>query len=570
MSLLNEVTQDIRERNVQDKADALVNKWEQMGLLEGIGNADKKRDVAILLQNQAADLHQKTRKVMNESSTMAGGDVEGFASVAFPIVRRIYGDMIAEDLISVQPMSLPSGLIFFLDFQYDRDRLGQEAGDTIYGGGRVGSEITGGIDLTGENAEEGPFHLNQGYTSPTASSDGFSITSVLTGTVDGTDEELMSLVQYDPDLSGSDVAVGTLSISDLEANAGGPDTARFNKDNLVALQLDKDQLGSGARQVRRRTQYSGSSRDDLLVILEAVGGTSLSALETTLTSITAASYTMADNFEDSDALGAVIGDPLWGLEDEERIPELDIQIDSVSVTARTKKLKATWTPELGQDLNAYHNLDAEVELTSQLSETVELEINHEILEDLVKQAKAGTLYWSRRPGKFVQREEGTSLGNLTTPPDFTGNVSEWYETLLETVNEISARIERKVGRGGATFMVCGPEVANILEMTSGFRANVSPDDDTGEAGVVNVGKINHKFDVYVDRHFFRNVILVGRKGSGFLETGYVYAPYVPLQITPTIFDPESFVPRKGVMTRYAKKMVRPDYYGLVIVEDLIG
>ena len=262
----------------------------------------------------------------------------------------------------------------------------------------------------------------------------------------------------------------------------------------------------------------------------------------------------------------------WQLENQEDIPEIDIKVDSVSVTAVTKKLKAKWTPELGQDLNAYHNLDAEVELTSILSEQIALEIDQEILNDLIKGATAGTLYWSRLPGNFVNRETGAGLEVATDStgfPEFTGTVSEWYETLVETINDVSARIHRKTLRGGANFIVVAPEVANLLEFTSGFRANVTADDTKGTVGAVNTGNLSKKWDVFVDPYFLRNLVLVGRRGSSFLESGFVYAPYVPLQVTPTIFGPEDFVPRKGVMTRYAKKMVRPDMYGLVVVEDLI-
>jgi len=261
---------------------------------------------------------------------------------------------------------------------------------------------------------------------------------------------------------------------------------------------------------------------------------------------------------------------VWGLEGNPEIPEIDIKVDSTAVTAMTKKLKAKWTPELGQDLNAYHNLDAEVELTSILSEQVALEIDREILADLVNGATAQTYYWARAPGLFVNRVTGAEIGAASAAPDFTGTVSEWYETLIETINDVSAQIHRKTLRGGANFIVCGPEVANILEFTAGFRASVTADDETGSVGAVKVGSLSKKFDVIVDPYFLRNVVLVGRRGSSFLESGYVYAPYVPLQTTPTIFGPEDFVPRKGVMTRYAKKMVRPDMYGLVIVRGLLG
>jgi len=294
-------------------------------------------------------------------------------------------------------------------------------------------------------------------------------------------------------------------------------------------------------------------------------------------------FPIVDNLIVGTGLGSVIGAPTWGLEGlgetgeapcananvSQKIAEIDIKVDSTDIIAVTKKLRCKWTPELQQDINAYHNLDAEVELTSILSETIALEIDQEILEDLIKGATAATYYWSRRPGKFVRRDTGLST-NTSLFPDFTGTVSEWYETLLETVNDVSAQIHRKTLRGGANFIVTSPEVANLLEFTSGFRASTTADENKGTAGAVSVGSISKKWEVYVDPYFPRNLLLVGRKGSSFLESGYVYAPYVPLQTTPTIFDPEDFTPRKGVMTRYGKKMVRPDMYGLVIVEDLLG
>ena len=185
--------------------------------------------------------------------------------------------------------------------------------------------------------------------------------------------------------------------------------------------------------------------------------------------------------------------------------------------------------------------------------------------------RGGRRRWSRSraAGRFVDRLKGTEIGASTATPDFTGTVSEWYETLVETINDVSAQIHRKTLRGGANFIVVGPEVANVLEFTAGFRASVTADAERGTVGAVKVGALSKKWDVYVDPYFPRNVVLVGRKGGSFLESGYVYAPYVPLQVTPTIFGTEDFVPRKGVMTRYGKKMVRPDMYGLVIVVDLV-
>ena len=204
------------------------------------------------------------------------------------------------------------------------------------------------------------------------------------------------------------------------------------------------------------------------------------------------------------ALGSVQGTTTWGLEGSPDIPEIDIKVDSIAVTAQTKKLKAKWTPELGQDLNAYHNLDAEVELTSLLSEQIALEIDREILADLVNGATAATRYWSRAPGLFVD-SNGNEIGASAKAPDFTGTVSEWYETLVETINDVSAQIHRKTLRGGANFVVCGPEVANILEFTAGFRASVTHDDEKGSIGALRVGSLSKKFDVIVDPYFLRNV-----------------------------------------------------------------
>jgi len=606
-SIVERLTEGIVNRDMRSEGHALLSKWERTGLLEGMGSERSKQGMARLLENQAKEL-------LRESSTMSGGDVEGFAAVAFPIVRRVFAGLIANDLVSVQPMSLPSGLIFFLDFTTSTNgaglpRLGWGSGSveqSLYGGGKIGSQITGGVDLSGFNAEAGPYALNNGYASPTGSLsaadsiNGGTIVVIASGTVGapaGTGANpltttnqgtLDKLCRYDVDLSGTVVVV-------IEAT-GSSGLSQLDTDNLVACDILNDnstRYPVVGRLVRRLTDVaSGSATQDpsnaaykyTMVIQQLSSSVSLfgsGANELGLMSLTGAAnvtngcrlsltFPIDDDFQAATALGAVIGDPVWGLENNPRIPEIDIKVDSVAVTAMTKKLKAKWTPELGQDLNAYHNLDAEVELTSILSEQVALEIDREILEDLVQGATAAVYYWSRSPGLFVNRETGVEIGASSAAPDFTGTVSEWYETLAETINDVSAQIHRKTLRGGANFVVTSPEVANVLEFTAGFRASVTADDETGSIGAVKVGSLSKKFDVHVDPYFPRALILVGRRGSSFLESGYVYAPYVPLQTTPTIFGPEDFVPRKGVMTRYAKKMVRPDMYGLVVVQGLLG
>ena len=596
MSVLEKLTEGIVNRDLQKEGAALLAKWENTGLLEGLGNKRSKDAMARLLENQAKELLREAASAMNQ------GDVEGFASVAFPIVRRVFGSLIANDLVSVQPMSLPSGLIFFLDFTYERGEgaAGAVANESIYGGDKVGQQITGGVDLgmtldsDDFSPEKGFYALNNGYSSPTGSvttTDGSALTFLekTNNYPQEHDTNVAKLAQYDPDIpSGSAVVVAQVAKSTLVTSNG----SRMNFDNLIGLDITLATSGSHqepARLVRRLTSFAtGSNQATLNLVFVATASTGtadkIHAAVTGSNSVVK-SFFIEDNFNGTpaaaaaDALGVVAGKEDWGLENEGSIPELNIKVDSVSVTAVTKKLKAKWTPELGQDLNAYHNLDAEVELTSILSEQIALEIDREILKDLIAGSTAGTLYWSRRPGRFLTRDTGEQVGKegATTyaneslfGADFTGTVSEWYETLVETINDVSAQIHRKTLRGGANFVVCSPEVANILEFTAGFRASVTADSERGTIGAVNVGSLSKKWDVYVDPYFPRNVILVGRKGGSFLESGYVYAPYVPLQVTPTIFGVEDFVPRKGVMTRYAKKMVRPDMYGLVICRDLNG
>jgi len=586
MSIIEKLTEGIINRNVEKEGQAVLNKWEKTGLLEGLGSDVHRNNMAALLENQAKEL-------LREASSMAAGDVEGFAAVAFPIVRRVFGGLIANELVSVQPMSLPSGLIFFLDFTHSGAKLAYTINGSVYGGGKVGRQITGGVNLAGDLGAdaEGFYNLNNGYASPTGSVS-VAIATFASGTFGGTSgltignsltqEQFDKLCRFDPDFTSgtTNVAIGVITTASTALNdTTGQNAGVFNMENTVAVSAS---LSAGGSQIRRLAQFSGSGNGGTFnpgVDAKATAGLFVYAASDTLSAavlagswadtVSTVAFPMVDSWTGGGAdVGSVVGQTAWGLENQSELPEIDIRVDSVSITANTKKLKAKWTPELQQDINAYHNLDAEVELTGILSETIALEIDQEILQDLINGATASTLYWSRKPGKFLNRETGVSV-NESLYPDFTGTVSEWYETLLETVNDVSAQIHRKTLRGGANFLVTSPEIANVLEFTSGFRADTTADENKGTAGAVKTGQISKKWDIFVDPYFPRNVILIGRKGNSFLESGYVYAPYVPLQVTPTIFGPEDFVPRKGVMTRYGKKMVRPDMYGLVVVEDLV-
>jgi hypothetical protein len=656
-NILERLTEGTVFADKKRESAALVEKWEASGLLEGLDDDYRKSTMSVLLENQAKEL-------LREANAMSAGEVQGFASVAFPIVRRVFAGLIANDLVSVQPMSLPSGLVFFLDFKFGNDvGIGDDKvrsrNESIYGD-RVGQEIRRGVRLDGLDAEgrmnsdKGYRNLSNGYGNAvglaqiTAADFKVYAYGDLTGSATA-DEELRKAVRYDPDLlSDPDLNKGKAVVYEVDFASLGAEAKKLlsliPENDVYSLSVAAGTVATGSARtvpaiydggngwaawngkdgaaqayipsalqatwtanvgkvVHRLTKLvekpvlgnstvvSGSGYAQVETVKKVLQITFVktAALQDSKASMAdlanvVASDTVVLQFPIKDSvdvardqadagLGVLTFQQPWALENTTQIPEIQLKVDSFSITARSRKLKASWTPELGQDLNAYHNLDAEVELTSILSEQIGLEIDSEILNDLVKGAVGATKYWSRRPGKFLDRKTGSVIapgGDYAAPPDFFGNVSMWYETLLETINDVSADIHRKTLRGAANFIVVSPEVANILEFTAGFRATVTHDSEKGSTGAVKVGALNSKFDVIVDPNFYRNVILVGRKGASFLESGYVYAPYVPLQTTPTIFDPQDFSPRKAVMTRYAKTMVRPDMYGLVVVTDLNG
>jgi hypothetical protein len=246
------------------------------------------------------------------------------------------------------------------------------------------------------------------------------------------------------------------------------------------------------------------------------------------------------------------------------IPEINVKLKSEAIVAKTKKLKAVWTPEFAQDLNAYHSLDAEAELTSIMSEYISLEIDLEIMGMLMDNALT-TEYWSAQNNRNI-------IDNALTvdPYGYFNTQGQWFQTLGTKINKVSNKIHQLTLRGGANFLVCSPTVATILESIPGYSADngASADDMSYAFGIQKVGALNSKYQVYKNPYMTENVILLGFKGSQFLETGATFAPYIPLIMTPLVYDPDTFTPRKGLLTRYAKKMLRPEYYAKIYVNGL--
>jgi len=245
------------------------------------------------------------------------------------------------------------------------------------------------------------------------------------------------------------------------------------------------------------------------------------------------------------------------------IPEINVSLASEAIVAKTRKLKAQWTPEFAQDLNAYHSIDAEAELTSLLSEYISMEIDLELIDMLIQDA-ATTERWSAQNNKVWNGNAWADTGIS----DFYNTQGQWFQTLGTKVQKVSNKIHQKTLRGGANFLVCSPTVATILESIPGYAADTNGDKMDFAMGVQKVGQLNSRYRVYKNPYMTENIILLGYRGSQFLETGAVYAPYIPLMMTPLVYDPQSFTPRKGIMTRYAKKMIRPEFYGKIFVSDV--
>ena len=648
---LQKLTEGIRDRHVGQQNKRLVEKWSRTGLLRGMEEVNRE-NMATLLENQAA-------QVLRESNTMGSDAVGGFTNIAFPIVRRVFGGLVANELVSIQPMSLPSGLLFYLDYTYGSDNGPYSQGDSIYGS-PTGKDIQGGADAVGGQYDLVGSGFSRTRALSTKSLDDGATDSLVADGYYGTDgtwgvgsissddigEKDKQLLQFDPQLldlieSGTRVSFAVVNLTSvgvtgddrsmfkdaallgrklLAANANEPPTLQFigTAGSSVAAVPSSVQNGS-AFNVKRLNQLGTWSDATNTWTADAINGTHLlTVVLRKAISLVAANLVDLDQdgvTTDDAGIAAVAAAADGDIDDLSRaaldisfvkgdnvafgtdgmvdgtpafesnmaagtpspvIPEIDIKIESIPVTAQTRKLRARWSPELAQDLNAYHSMDAEVELTQILSEQIALEIDREILNDLLVGAKGANFFWSRSPGKFVNKRTGAEVARTSTlnpGPAFTGTVREWYETLTETVIDVANEIHRKTLRGSANFIVVSPDVATILEASVLYRPSYSLDGD-GQVGAPftmgaeKVGTLSNRFTVYKDPYFPRNKILVGYKGGSYLETGFVYAPYVPLIVTPTIFQPEDFTPRKGVMTRYGKKMVRADFYGTVTCLDM--
>lgn len=560
-----EMTSDYVPFHQDARLGKIVEKWSKTGLLKKL-NSSQTKIVARLLENQAIDM----RKRLDEASSV--GDIAGYNKIAFPLVRRIFGQLLASEIVAVQPMSLPAGLLFFLDFKFDRNKSGFKSGGSVYGQlDNSPPNNNGQLDAVGEQAASGGFYnLNSGYSKRIFQ---LSTAAPAYSGVTATSETLGSVTVsgYNFTLTSS-AATDLASLHEMRVATSGEcnfDAAKTFR-SLPALHSLSATVLWG-KMDHTMTYLTGA----LIQIFTTQCGTGV---------IGSAGYDLS--FTPGVSATVLVGSArtsvstdngtnnLGDFESTSAIPEVTLSISSVAVVAQTRKLKATWTPELAQDINAYHALDAEQELTTILSEIITTEVDRDILGQLLSGASVRAA-WSRAIGRYVKWNVNDVVTTVVpsssyTYQNFHGTQQDWYQTLGETLNQVSNEIHKRNMRSGANWLVTSPDVATILESIVSYRPNASfdPTEITFSMGIEKVGSLTNRFTVYKDPYFPVNKILIGYKGAGFLDAGFVYAPYIPLVVTPTIFEPNDFTPRKGVMQRSATQMVRPEYYGTVTVADL--
>jgi len=511
----------------------IVKKWSRTGLLEGL-NKHETATMAVLLENQAKQLLKEGSAT---TAGTAGSGYEQWTGVALPLIRRVFAEIAAKEFVSVQPMNLPSGLVFYLDFKYANDK-------NPFGFGPQDQNQTGtlqGITDTTGNPSDGLYGAGRF---------GYSI----------------------PYVAGTAGSRTTGSVSNLDVFFDGNYTASLTQYGRVPIPTSSFTVGTfDAEAVRSFRLFSSSFELDILPAFTKINGGNLEFIITG-SAITTATFTANVSYSlqpSNDRRGDFEAKPVSAndrsLDTDLNIPSIELQMRSIPVTAKTRKLKASWTPEFAQDLNAYHSVDAEGELTAMLSEYVSMEIDLEILDMLITSA-ATTDYWSAKVG-----QEFSSTSNTFAASQFTGQAyiqGTWFATLGTKVQKISNQIHAKTLRGGANFLVTSPAISTILESIPGYAADTDGNKQKYAMGVQKVGAITGRYDVYKNPYMQENTILMGFRGSQFLETGAVYAPYVPLMLTPLVYDPNNFTPRRGVMTRYAKLVTRPEFYGKINVADL--
>jgi hypothetical protein len=520
-------------KSYQEESNKLANKWETTGLLEGLGEIEK-NTMAMMLENQAKQLITES-SVTGTGATFTPGAGEQWAGIALPLVRKIFGQISTKEFVSVQSMNLPVGLIFFLDFKYGTGVKPFATGESVYGTTSGSADATGGLYGAGRFG----YSINQFSSSANATASGSAT---------------FADVNFESALSASAADGGIKYVTFTTASVSND----LNPVDVRSFVLLSGSYATTSTYLPHLTKIVGGN---ITFYLTA----STAAPPSMSNSVIYYNKKTADNnrgdFED----GSSYSVPNAISASSIAIPEFNVDLRSEAISAKTRKLKAQWTPEFTQDLKAFQNLDAEAELTSMMSEYISLELDLEVLDMLITNAPTVD-YWSAVNNSQLNAG-GTDFGATL---GYYNSQGQWFQTLGTKIQKVSNKIHQKTLRGGANFMVVSPTVSTIIESIPGFASDNSGDvsDMKYSFGVQKSGMFNSRYKVFKNPYLTENVILLGFRGSQFLETGAVYAPYIPLMMTPLVYDPNTFTPRKGLFTRYALKMVRPEFYAKIYVSGL--
>ena len=576
-----------------------IGKWNKLGFLNGL-NGHSKENIAQLYENQATHL-------INEATS---SDASGsFETVVFPIIRRVFSKLLANDIVSVQAMNLPIGKLFYFVPKISQRVAvdgtppvgpagGMEGHTNPIGGGFTNDSTTfDPVNLYDAfyegDGREGLFDRSKGaYSAFTYTTVVQSWNSAGSALGDATANTLgaISLSGGTIDCANNGLRSAIVALRNFQSSGAGKligpsgnemDTEEF----LASLELSPSASVICCADTGK-TQFTTASKLPFRVVTQKYGqqivnyGKSTSTLfpggsyndicdatgtiylEVDLTCPACIDCNSVDGYvgayirpADSTTISATYR-AYQDLEFETELAEVSFDLEAVTVSVTERKLRAQWSPELAQDVSAFHNIDAEAELTALLSEEVAAEIDREILKDLRKGA-AWQLRWDYNGWKRFSAGQAPYTQK------------DWNQTLITAINQISAQIHKSTLRGGANWIVCSSEVSAIFDDLEYFHvSNASPEQDQYNMGIEKVGTLSGRYTVYRDPYFPANKCLLGHKGTSLLDTGYVYAPYVPLQLTPTMYNPFNFAPIKGIMTRYAKKMVNNRFYGLITIDGV--
>jgi hypothetical protein len=538
-----------------------IKKWDDLGFLEGL-EGHQKDNIAQLYENQASYL-------INEAAV---ADASGsFETVVFPIIRRVFSKLLANDIVSVQAMNLPIGKLF-----YFVPKIQERSGANHYqpygmpGNADAATAGYSGINLydrfyeSDDSTSSGLFDYSKGAYSAIT----LSASTLVTFSNGSTSNVTLSTITGGTGVS-SVIAKFTGFVKDGQGKLIGPngnamDTEEFLAGMTVAYQgsslpfnIVTQKYGKGLVEYGQKattSNYPSGRYDD---ICDEDGSIYVQIDHQT--------YSSTAGFSNAVLGNTVIGDWTMSyrvydtLEFEDNIGEVSFDLASVTVSVTERKLRASWSPELAQDVSAFHNIDAEAELTALLSEQIAAEVDREILRDLRKGA-AWTAKWDYNEWKY---------GATGKTPFMGYTQKDWNQTLITKINQVSAQIHKTTLRGGANWIVVSSEVSAVFDDLEYFHvSNAHPEQDQYNMGIEKIGTLAGRYQVYRDPYFPAGKVLIGHKGKSLLDAGYIYAPYVPLQLTPTMYNPFNFTPIKGIMTRYAKKMVNNRYFGVINVHGL--